>query len=721
VSVLTDDAVTNLQMAQGLAGNQVTSLARGRNGMWVATDGGICRVRDREIDCPTAQENVPGRTLRGAFQESVSREGVLWVDRHGRLWVGGSSGVFTMAEDFSAAGPCARGCYAGRAVTSLFETRSGQMFVGFAEGRVGVIDDGAPADYGIAEGLEAGPVVSMAEDAEGSIWAAIYNGGLERLRTRRLRVFSTADGLPAKAAGSLVQDIHGTIWAGSQCGPVSELNGNTFVPRFIEYTGGRCALSLLAARNGSLWIGTDDGLFRWANGRMRHFGADSGLSDLNIRALFEDRDGVIWIGTLFGGLHLFKDGSLSRGYGPADGVVEAQLASFTQDLDGRVWIGSNGSGLSVYERGGFRILPDEEQPPDRDVTGMFVDSRGDLWVSTDSGGMFRRRRDRPDGPMEPFGAAEGLGDNLVGLMLEDRDQNLWVSTTRGISRITRSAIDAVADGRQRSLEPMLLDRFDGMLNPEVSGGGFDPTGLVDRRGRLWFSTIDGIVMIDPADFRINPVPPPVVIEAARVGSEPHQELVGVTILNVPAGGPPLELTYTGLSFLAPRKMKFRYRLAGFDRDWSEAGARRTAYYPHLPPGSYTFEVLAANADGVWATTPSVLRVVVAPFWWERQSVRAALLVVLLLVTGVGVRAVTMRRSAARLKELERERRLDGERRRIAQDLHDDIGARLTRLALMADRSAQGDGRLPARLATPSRPWTSSCGQLMRGTTRPKPS
>lgn len=206
---------------------------------------------------------------------------------------------------------------------------------------------------------------------------------------------------------------------------------------------------------------------------MERFGPAEGLSDTTVRGLFEDRDGVIWIGTETGGLHRYVDGRLSRAYGADDGVATYLLASFAQDHQGRVWIGSNGNGLSVYEDGRFRTLPADQHPPTRDIAGLLVDRRGDLWIGSAADGLFRFR----NGRFEPFGLAQGLGDRLVAVMVEDLDDNLWVATARGIARLDRQRIEAVADGREARLDPIVLDRTDGMRNVEGSGGGFHPSGL----------------------------------------------------------------------------------------------------------------------------------------------------------------------------------------------------------------------------------------------------
>ncbi|HWE48216.1 MAG TPA: two-component regulator propeller domain-containing protein [Bryobacteraceae bacterium] len=659
-----------LRKEQGLPGNSIRSIARGSGaGVWIAADEGICEARNQQLRCSPSPR---------ALKQVTS----IIEDREGRIWLGGADGLYSMKTDFTPAFECAAGCFTGRSVTSLFLSPRNGFWAGFDDGGVARNSGGEHKsfdEYGPQDGLVAESVVAIDEDAEGSVWLAALNGGLERLRPGRVTMYTTADGLPAKVVGSIVQDAGGVIWAGSQCGPVSELRDGRFVPRFAEYTKESCALAMWAARDGSLWIGTDhNGLFRWHAGRMEQFGAGSGLSDLNVRSLFEDRDGVIWIGTLQGGLHKYSEGRLSRAYGRADGVAAGELESFAQDRQGRLWIGSNGNGLSVYENGGFRILGPAESPPENDISGLFVDSHDDLWVATDRSGLFRRHNNKWD----RFGPEQGIGDRLVAGILEDRQGTLWVSTAKGISRVERSRIEEVAEGRRASLDPVILDRTDGMLNPEVSGGGFDPTGLEDRDGRLWFSTIDGIAVVDPARFQTNKINPPVVIEAVTTGGQTVPVSGGV--FKISAGGPSLEISYTGLSLLAPRKVRFRYRVPELSQNWEEAGSRRAAFFPHLAPGNYTFEVLAANNDGYWSSSPAVLHIVVPPFWWERNSVRLAALLLLLAATGYLARIASLRRAAALAAELDRQQELERERSRIARDIHDDLGSRLTRMALMAD-------------------------------------
>jgi ligand-binding sensor domain-containing protein/signal transduction histidine kinase len=688
LSIVTPAGIETRRAGDGLPANEVTGLALARGGgVWVATTKGVCLAIAASRGCSAAGPPITGRV-----------DAVL-EDREGRLWLGTPQGLIVHADHPA----CAGRCLAGAPVTTLRQTRDGDVWAGLGTGAVARLHTGGIDSFGAAEGLPPGNVVAMHEDAEGSLWVATYYGGLARIKRKRVNTYSTADGLPADAIGSIVQDGHGDIWAGSQCGPVSILREGRFVPRFADEMRGVCAWVLWPARDGTLWIGTrGSGLYRWTGRRLEHFGPAEGLSDNHVAALFEDRDGVIWIGTELGGLHLYRDGRLSRAYGPADGVATPYLASFAQDRDGRVWIGSNANGLSVYERGTFRTLPPEESPPTRNIAGLLVDSRGDLWVGSAANGLFRRR----NGRYEPFGIDQGLGDRLVAVVIEDRDANLWVGTTRGISRLSRDRIEAVAEGRAASLDPIVLDRSDGMRHTEGSGGGLDPSGLRDRDGRLWFSTIDGIAVIDPATFARNQIVPSVLVESALLDERPHAPRADGAF-EIPAGTSAIEIGYTAFSFMAPAKMRFRYRLAGFDRSWHEVGARRAAYYSRLPPGDYTLEVMATNNDGVWSTAPGTARLVVLPFFWERPAVQLAALALLLVGTALAANGLAQRRARRRLADLERERALDRERIRIARDLHDDLGSRLAHIALISDRGASGD-----RVSTAVRTAVESLDELV---------
>lgn len=671
-----------------------TSLAVTDDGVWVGTTEGLCLARPQGVECRDVWPEVSG------YVWSLARDG------QERLAVSGPGGIVQIVDRATGTAQtiCDATCAGGEPLAVLV-TRDGATWVGFRGALVRVGPEGVTR-FGAADGVPTEILRTLYEDAEGSVWVGTDGGGLARLRPTRVTALGTEHGLVARVVTSIVQDADGTVLTGGRCSPLMALGADgRFRSRLTDVTRGACVVPVLAARDGTIWLGAEGlGLVGWRDGEARVIRPEAGLSSSMVVALFEDRDGALWISTSAPRVHRLH-GTRLETFGPDDGLPPSRVVAFAEDAEGRLWLGSNASGLFLHEEGRFHDAGGAEGLPTRLVSSLRVDSRGDLWIGTANRGLYRRRA----GGFEHFGPEHGLPDPVVALAIEDAESNLWVSTSRGISRLLRDRIEAVARGDVTSLDPLVLGKADGMRSLEGSGGGFDPAGLRDRDGRLWFSTLDGIVVIDPRTLPLNQVPPPVAVE--HVILDETTRAYGTTGgVRIPAGTRGVEIAFTAFSLLAPDRVRFRYRLAGFEQEWHEVGGRRSAFYTNLPPASYTFEVFAANNDGVWSPAPATLGLTVAPLWWQRTSVRAFALVLLLAFTGGVVRTASLRRARRRVAELEGEQALTRERSRIARDLHDEIGARLTHLALLADRSGETGAR--AELSATARETARTMDELV---------
>ncbi|MGE0043759.1 MAG: two-component regulator propeller domain-containing protein [Vicinamibacterales bacterium] len=673
VSVIAEGVISSPPIVGGrLPAPVVIALARGRGDqVLLATIGGLCVATGLQVTCPEPDASHPV----GLTSVAVDGRGQVLVA--GTPWgVARWTGTAYAPIETCGAAPC----HWSTDIITLGTLADGSVLVG-DRGRAAILGvDGRVREIGA---LPDSTVWALYEDPEGSLWLGTDGRGLTRLRPTRVRSYGAADGLPGPVTTSIVQDGDGRIWAGTRCGPVVRLGASGRFEPAPAAIATPCAVPVLSGRDGTLWVGDDSrGVVAWRDGRVTRFDMGTGLASNRTRVLYEDRAGAIWIATEADVLQRVVDGRLEA-FAPGEAGPGSSISAFAEDEDGRLFVGSNATGLFVRDGPRFTRVTDPDGGfTSRLVSALLRDSRGDLWIGTANQGLFRMR----EGRFEHFGVAQGLPDPVVALILEDDDGNLWVSTSHGISRLLHERIEAVASGAAASTEPIVLGKADGLRSIEGSGGGFDPSGLKDRDGRLWFSTLGGIVVVDPRHIALNTVPPPVVVENATL-DEVRTVRAGAGGIVVPADTRGIEIAYTAFSLLAPNRVRFRYRLDGFDPAWHDAGTRRSVFYTNLPPGTFRFEVLAANNDGVWSPAPATVSLVVLPYWWQRRPVQLAGLVLLLVATGTGARAVALRRARARVAELERARALDDERSRIARDLHDDIGARLTHLALLADDSA----------------------------------
>jgi signal transduction histidine kinase len=272
----------------------------------------------------------------------------------------------------------------------------------------------------------------------------------------------------------------------------------------------------------------------------------------------------------------------------------------------------------------------------------------------------------------------GLPSSAIVHIVDDGIENLWLGSEHGILRVSKTELNRCADGLERTIHCLNYGKAEGLASQSCPGG-FQPGACKASDGRLWFPTTKGIAIVDPTDVTINREPPPVVIEEFMVDGK------AVTGLGaqVPPGKQRFELRYTGLSFVAPDRVRFKYKLDGLESDWVDAGTRRIAQYSYLKPGKYSFHVIACNNDEVWNQTGASLDFTVRPYFWQTWWFLVVGMATGVGMVGGGVSMVAQRRERRKLQQLEKQQAVEKERARIARDIHDDLGASLTRIAMLS--------------------------------------
>jgi ligand-binding sensor domain-containing protein len=492
-------------------------------------------------------------------------------------------------------------------------------------------------------------ITAVLRDREGSFWVGTSSYGLHRIKSAVVNTYSRPEGLVDGRVATVYEDANGSIWAGSTL--PHRFVGDRMVPVSDPLMRGPETTSFLSTRAGEFFIGAaiGHGLFRCLpEGRdCRHVPE---LHRPRILAMHEDRHGTVWVGT---DPRLYRRDRGVWEVVPDTAVpLSAPVRAFAEEQDGTLWMATNGGGLIRYRDGAFRRISTNDGLPLEQLRGMYIDRDGWLWAGTEGRGLLRLdprewRAANQRGRIVTYRSSDGLFDETIHGILEDDSERFWMSTNRGLFWVRRRALMDFADGRMSRLHVTSYTEQDGLRNREANGGT-QPALIRARDGRLWFATQDGAAVVDPARIRMNEWPPNVVIEQVVSNGRTYAAAAGE--LALARDQRDLELQYTALSFLAPANVQFRYRLDPYDTAWVDAGNRRAAFYTKVPPGSYTFRVVASNNDGVWNEAGASLRLTLRPAMWETTPFRILLAIVLSLSIAWAVR-LRVRRLNERAHEL----------------------------------------------------------------------
>ena len=540
--------------------------------------------------------------------------------------------------------------------------------------------DGAWQQITITNGLAGDHTTCCFEDQEGNIWVGLGHGGLARLRPKHFETIGMPDGQPVRPAVSVCEDNAGALWIGTYGGGLNRWQNGVLTNFHIPMpSAGDFVFSVFPDSENRLWIsaGMED-LYIFQNGQLRPAPA----AVHGVKSILVDRQGRTWLGKMgkYLGVACWADGAL-KSWDLKNGSIPKPVRALAEDPHGVIWIGSDGGNIYRFRDGELRNFPLPEFPAQQAVWSLLADDDGSVWVGTAAAGLLHF----VDGHFTRFTSKDGLPDDMICQILDDRRGNLWIGSHHGICRVSKASLDAFASGKASTISVSVFGRSDGLPTLQCSDM-YQPSAWRGHDGRLWFATAKGVVSVQPAEVPLNPRPPPVVIEEFFVDGKnqtpPGGRDAADARLKVPPGKQNFRFHYTALSLTDADKIRFRYKLEGFDPVWIDAETPRWAQYNYLKPGNYRFRVIACNNDGVWNEAGASVNLQVLPHFWETWWFQTlAGLILVAAVAGI-VRYVSHRELRRELERLERQRGIEQDRARIARDIHDHIGSGLTRINLL---------------------------------------
>jgi signal transduction histidine kinase/ligand-binding sensor domain-containing protein len=593
-----------------------------REALLISTSNGIKQIVNGKTEAyplPGVGQRVKSRNL---FRD---RDGGLWVATVGRglLHVHqGKTDVFTPSDGLS-----------GDYITVLFEDREGDIWVA-TNGGLDRFREFAVATFSVRQGLSQATVGSVLATKDGSVW--LTDGDLQRWNNRKILTYGKRGGrVSERTPHSLFQDSRGRIW-------VCTLDGVGYLEndRFVSVPGipGGPVRGIAEDSVENLWIANlSAGLIRLsARSEVQLIPwAKLGRKDFATTLAVDPLEGGLWLGFYNGGIAYFRDGQIRASYSVPDGLGEGFVGRVRFDPDGTVWAATQG-GLSRLKNGRVATLTSKNGLPCDEVHWVILDTEHSLWLGMPCG---LTRIARPE--LDAWAAA-------VDKDAADKDKDV-----KQTQKIILTTVFDSSDGVRIGAFP----------------GGYTPRVTRSSDGKLWFATNDGVSLIDPRHIHSNQLPPPVQIEQITEDHKTYDVTVANGSLRLPPLLRDLRIDYTALSLVAPEKVRSRYKLEGWDRDWQDAGTRRQAFYSNLPPRNYTFRVKACNNSGVWNEAGTSPDFFVAPAyyqtWWFRSLCVAAFLASLFALHRLRLHHV----------EQQFNMRLEGrvaERTRIARDLHDTL-------------------------------------------------
>jgi len=592
--------IERFTVKDGLKHNAITNFFEDRDGtIWISTQGGISFLRKGKID----NFEIAG----SGFFRTVYR------DSKGVLWLGKMNGLLSFKDGKLTKYGKNDGIYANN-ISAIIEDYNKNIW--FASEGGGVVRyakgefEALPAGHSFANALSS----FFFEDRERGLWVGTLTNGLNRIREGKFSVFSEFENFGKGTFTSVSSDSSGKIIGGTIDGELIVYDRKSKVKKYSKKNGysGGIIYSVLGDSDGNVWIGTrKNGLYLFKDGDFTQIELDSGIEGQKaIRTLFEDSRKRLWIITKGRYIYLREKGEFKK-IKISDKMFNDVTLAINEDKSGNIWIGTLYNGVFRFDGREFRATGKRDGIDAVKVIAIYTDRAGTVWFFAPGRGIYRYL----EGTFSFIEQRKGLpSSSLIG-MVEDNYGNMWITANNGLMKVGIGDLNSVADGKTDAVEPEFFDYSDGMKTKEFVGG-IGPAIMKDKDGVLWFSTVKGLLRVDPRNIALNKFKPPVYIEKFLTNGAQHGLKDSDEIITLKSSTDKFQFNFTALSFLVPSKIKFKYMLEGYEKEWVTIENKRYASYMNLKPGRYTFRVRASNNDGLWSEDEASVSFYLKPKFYQ---------------------------------------------------------------------------------------------------------
>ncbi|MDQ1354246.1 MAG: hypothetical protein QG657_4555 [Acidobacteriota bacterium] len=636
--------------SHGLGSNKINAIVEDRNGnlLFGARENGMFIYKNEKF----LQYPVP----------DLDNVQIICMheDRDGDLWIGTNNGLFRVSEKGARKYTTKDGLSDGF-ISRMMEDSDRNTWVGTLKGlnRLKKNQDGAVS----FESLFTSHIITwLFEDREKNVWIGTYNSGIKRLKDGKFISYTPLEAYQEEILQSVFEDSRGDTWIGALSGKLFRCRGSDFIEALAPTEFSGTAISAIAEDNeGNLWLGTNgNGVFQMKkNKTFSRFSTRDGLADNLVTSISRDSKGNLWCST-FDGVSVIRVGNdkpapVIESFNSRNGLSGKVANNVYEDKAHNIWIAAD-KGITVLKEGKIDTKDITYYLQGISVTCIYEDlsttqagsGESVYWASTHGSGFWRIKRAKApnEDALYSFTTAHGLTTNFIYQFFEDAQENFWIMSDSGILRVGKNELNRLADGGAggaggtgvtggtEDIDCTSFGISDGMKSHEFNNEFSRSSALKTRNGEFRFITKKGISIVNPARIQIDKLPPPVVIETVLFNRKPIPlHLDNQTGSNSYKGITDFQFCFTAPTFLYPEKIKFKYRLEGFDRDWIflAPGKERAALYDNLKPGTYTFKVIAANSEGVWNKNGDALTFTLKPFYYETLIFKIGMFLLLMLL------------------------------------------------------------------------------------------